>query len=175
MQICCRYAAVPPIEPGRRSGTAVSPTVADDMLYSSQVNSDIAETFNDSYDRVLCRGEGQQQDEFFSAFYRKLLEASPEAREKFAHTDMNAQVRMLQVSVSMLLAFYVTGCDNAALQHVAARHTDIAPHLYALWMDCLIDTVRQFDSKFSTEVETAWRAVFSKGVGFMQSFSGAAV
>ncbi|HLG98128.1 MAG TPA: globin [Bryobacteraceae bacterium] len=146
--------------------------VADDVLYSLQVNSDIAPTFNDSYDRVLSRRDAQQ-DGFFSAFYRHLLDASPEAREKFAKTDMNAQVRMLQASVSMLLAFYASGCDNAALHRVAARHTDIGPHLYAVWMDCLIDTVRQFDSMFSAEVETAWRAVFSKGVEFMQSYSGA--
>jgi hypothetical protein len=38
-----------------------------------------------------------------------------------------------------------------------------------VWLDCLIETVRQFDPKFNEEVATAWRAVFSKGIEFMTS------
>ena len=80
---------------------------------------------------------------------------------------------MLQSSVTILLNFFVTDRPDDYLLKLAERHgrrgAEIPPGLYSVWLDCLVETVRQFDSKFNEEVETAWRVVFSKGIKFMTS------
>jgi hypothetical protein len=127
--------------------------------------------FNDSYQRVM-RGPSRN-GEFFTAFYKLLVATSDEAASKFRNTDMAAQVRMLQSSVSVLLNFFATGRQNEYLGQLAERHgkrgMDIPRELYTAWLDCLIETVRQFDSKFKNDVAKAWRVVFSKGIEFMTS------
>ena len=132
----------------------------------------LARIFNDSYERVM-HGLGRSSGEFYVAFYDLLTATSDEAASKFKNTDMAAQVRMLQSSVTVLLNFFVTSCQDEYLGQLAERHgkrgVDISPELYEVWLECLIETVRQFDSKFNDDVATAWRVVFSKGIGFMTS------
>ena len=129
-----------------------------------------ARIFNDSYERVMY---GPVREAFFTAFYERLIASSDEAARKFRQTDMNAQVRMLQASIAILLSYYTTGHQDQYLLRLAERHSkssaDISPGLYAVWLDCLLETVRQFDSNFSDQVATAWRTVFSKGIEFMTS------
>jgi hemoglobin-like flavoprotein len=132
----------------------------------------LASVFNDSYERVM-HGAGRSGGEFFSAFYKLLVGTSDEAARKFNNTDMAAQVRMMQSSVTVLLNFFVSSHQDAFLGKLAERHSkrgvDISPELYSIWLDCLIETVHQFDPKFSDDVATAWRVVFSKGIEFMTS------
>jgi hemoglobin-like flavoprotein len=133
---------------------------------------ELAQTFNDSYERVMntsVNGGG-----FFSAFYILLIGNSAEAASKFRDIDMEKQVRMLHASVSVLMAsYYGTESQDEYLQKLAERHSkrgaDVHPRLYSVWLDCLIETVRRFDSKFNDDVATAWRCVFSKGIEFMAS------
>jgi hemoglobin-like flavoprotein len=132
---------------------------------------EVAMIFNDSYERVM-RAFGKR-GEFFSAFYALLIASSPEAASKFRNTDMAKQVQMLHASVTILVAFYGKGVQDDYLRRLAERHSrrgaDIAPRFYAVWLDCLIETARRFDSKFNDEVAMAWRSVFSKGIEFMTS------
>jgi hemoglobin-like flavoprotein len=140
-------------------------------VYSEQTN-ELARVFNDSYERVM-HGPSRSSGEFFTAFYKLLVATSDEAASKFRNTDMAAQVRMLQSSVTVLLNFFVTSHQDEYLGQLAERHgkrgLDIPPELYSVWLDCLIETVRQFDSKFNDDVATAWQVVFSKGIDFMTS------
>jgi hemoglobin-like flavoprotein len=133
---------------------------------------ELARLFNDSYERVMRRPD-EKNEEFFTAFYKLLITTSSDAASRFRNTDMAAQVRMLQASVAVLLAFYGSGRQDAYLVKLAERHSkrgaDIPPELYSVWLDCLIATVRRFDPKFNDGVATAWRVVFSKGVEFMTS------
>jgi hemoglobin-like flavoprotein len=140
-------------------------------MNSSGRRDDLVRVFNDSYERVL---HPDRADEFFGAFYRQLMTSSDEAAAKFHNTDMKKQVRMLQASVRILLAVYATGAEPAEfLSNLAERHSkngvDISPAMYAVWLDCLIKTVQQFDARFDADVEAAWRVVFSKGIAFMIS------
>jgi len=86
---------------------------------------------------------------------------------------MAAQVHVLQSSVAFLLNFFITNRQDEYLVQVAERHSkrgvDVRPELYSVWLDCLIETVREFDPKFNGDVATAWRVVFSKGIEFMTS------
>lgn len=131
---------------------------------------ELARIFNDSFERVM---NAPQKTEFFYAFYALLIANSPEAAQKLRDTEMVNQIRMLQASVHVLLAFYSAGGEAAYLQKLAERHSrqgaDIPPKLYSVWLDCLVESVGQFDSKFNHDVELAWRGVFSKGVEFMTS------
>ena len=46
---------------------------------------------------------------------------------------------------------------------------DITPELYDLWLDRLVQAVREFDPMFDPEIETAWRRVLEPGIEFMKS------
>ncbi|MGJ7462246.1 globin [Halomonas sp. MA07-2] len=130
---------------------------------------DIENLFDASYLRVLSREvEGRA---FFAAFYERFLAASPEVAVKFRHTDMARQRAMLKKSFYHLLAFYASSHADYYLQEVAVSHSraqlDIAPALYDLWLETLIDTVRAYDDQFDDEVELAWRLVMTPGIVFM--------
>ena len=62
---------------------------------------------------------------------------------------------------------------NVHLERIAARHSrsglDIGPHLYDLWLDCLIQAVRECDPLFGEETEQAWRKVMQVGIEFLKS------
>jgi len=52
--------------------------------------------FDESYERVIR--EVRDGQEFFEAFYRRFLDVSPLVRDKFRHTDMAQQRKMLKKS-----------------------------------------------------------------------------
>ena len=127
------------------------------------------ELFNDSLARCL-RGE-----QFFQRFYELFLASSDEVRSKFRGTDFRKQRRMLQTSFYMLVEYIAVGwpeCE-AYLERIASAHgkqgRDIPPHLYDLWLDCLLRAVKECDDLCSKEVEAAWRYMMGAGILFLQS------
>ena len=126
------------------------------------------ELFNDSLARCLRGGQ------FFQRFYEQFLASSPEVREKFRTTDFRKQRRMLQTSFYMLVEYIALGwpeCE-AYLERIAAAHgkhgRDIPPHLYDLWLECLLRAVKECDDRCSTEVEAAWRYMMGAGISFIK-------
>ena len=127
------------------------------------------EQFNDS---LACCLEG---DRLFQRFYELFLDSSPEVRDRFRATDFRRQRRMLQKSFYMLVEYITLGwpeCE-AYLERIAANHgkqsRDIQPHLYDLWLDCLLRAVKECDEFFSLEVESAWRYMMGAGILFLKS------
>jgi hemoglobin-like flavoprotein len=126
------------------------------------------EIFNDSLARCL-RGE-----RFFQRFYELFLASSPEVHAKFEHTDFRKQRRMLQSSFYMLVEYVALGWPEcqAYLERIAAAHgkygRDIPPHLYDLWLDCLLRAVRECDEQYSQEVDGAWRFMMGAGITFLK-------
>ncbi len=55
----------------------------------------------------------------------------------------------------------------------AKRHSraelDIKPELYDLWLDQLVQAVREFDRMFDTEIEAAWRRLLQAGIECVKS------
>ncbi len=45
-----------------------------------------------------------------------------------------------------------------------AAHMSVPPQLYKFWIDGLMATVREFDEKFSPELERKWRLVLHKSL-----------
>jgi hemoglobin-like flavoprotein len=126
--------------------------------------------FDESFDRVLSASVNGT--DFFEAFYQHFLRASPEVQMLFRDTDMARQRSMLKKSFYSLVAFYASGTVDDVLRRVAHRHSvqalNIEPHLYDLWMECLIDTVRVFDPEYTDDVELAWRLILSPGITYMK-------
>ncbi|WP_322001378.1 globin [Marinobacter alexandrii] len=126
--------------------------------------------FDASFRRVqVPRGK---RVSFFEAFYRNFLMSSPQVRVLFRNTDMAVQRRMLKKSFFSLVSFYASGTVDDVLRKTAemhsARQLNIDPYLYDLWLECLIDTVREYDPLFSDDVELAWRLILSSGITYMK-------
>ncbi len=124
------------------------------------------ELFNDSLERCTSRRG------FLDRFYELLISSSPEAGQKLKHTDLKKQALMLKASLYMLM---LAGKPEAQayLARIASVHSrqgrDIKPELYELWLDCLMETVREFDPRFNQEIESAWRKTLRPGIEFMKS------
>ncbi len=130
--------------------------------------------FEDSYARVIGKGIGlgEKGRLFFSRFYEKFLLESPVARSKFDGVDMAAQIRVLEKSMFHMIGFYVAKTDTRYLRSIAHRHSqrqlDIKPEYYDVWLDALIDTVKELDADFHDELELAWRLAMTPGIQFMK-------
>lgn len=127
------------------------------------------ELFNDSLARCL-RG-----DRLFQHFYDAFLASSEEVRAKFRHTDFRKQIRVLKSSFYMLVEYLALGwpeCE-AYLERIAAAHSkrerDVAPHLYDLWLECLLQAVKECDEQYSPQVDAAWRYVMGAGINFLKA------
>jgi hemoglobin-like flavoprotein len=127
------------------------------------------ELFNDSLARCQRRGR------LFERFYELFLASSAEVRDKFRDTDFRKQRRMLQTSFYMLVEYVTLGwpeCE-AYLERIAAAHgrqgRDISPHLYDVWLDCLVRAVKELDDQYSAEVESAWRYMMGAGILFLKA------
>lgn len=111
---------------------------------------------------------------FFGAFYKKFLEACPEAVPMFADTDFERQHRLLQHAIGLLLAFpNQPRSEPTVLARLAERHSrrdlNVHPKHYRSFVDSLIATVREHDADFDPKIEAAWRSTVALGVEYMQS------
>ena len=85
---------------------------------------------------------------------------------------MARQQKMLEESLSYMEDFSITRKAKERLRRIALRHNrtnlDIDPALYEIWLDCVVETVGEFDLEFNDEVELAWRVVLSPGITYMK-------
>ncbi len=129
---------------------------------------DGARIFNDSLERCVAHPT------FFDRFFETFLASSDEVRERFKNTNFDRQNQMLKASLYyIMLASRGDRAAHAQLEPVAERHSrkqlNIRPGLYGLWLDCLVQTVKECDPRFSPEVEHAWRATMEWGIRFMMN------
>lgn len=129
--------------------------------------------FDSSYRRLfgeeIATDEGA--DPFFAAFYRRFLE-DPDVAEAFADTDMRRQVVMLRKSFFHLAGFYITNMPSSELERMARIHwrLGIGAIHYDRWLDCLVDTVAEFDPDCDTATELAWRLALTPGITYMKLY-----
>jgi hemoglobin-like flavoprotein len=128
------------------------------------------EVFVASLKRCLAKPE------FLLNFYGRFMDSSEEIRNKFAQTDFQRQTRVLAESlwvISVVAQAPKASPAWEALPRLAARHSrndlDIRPGLYDKWLDCLVETARNHDVEFSTEIEDAWRNTLAVGIEYMRS------
>ena len=80
---------------------------------------------------------------------------------------------MLKTSLYTMMIASGESERDLHLERLARRHSraelDIRPALYDLWLDRLLQAVREFDPLFDIETEAAWRNVLQPGIDFMKS------
>lgn len=110
---------------------------------------------------------------FIDRFYERFLASSPDVRDKFANTEFVRQKRALLASLHLMLLAAdeeATGPERY-LRDLAARHgkaqLDIGAHFYDLWLDSLLETVRECDPECSSEIEQAWERVMGVGIRYL--------
>jgi hemoglobin-like flavoprotein len=115
----------------------------------------------------------ETRPDFLDVFYGKFLASSPEVAEKFAKTDFTRQKELLRISLHHLLLAardHKQGPDpyleDVAVHHGAGQMA-IGAHLYDLWLDSLIETVRTCDPECFEEVEKAWEEVMMVGIHYL--------
>lgn len=135
---------------------------------------DVESTFQASYERLIGSGVGitDKGQDFFKRFYDRFISRSDLVSEKFSETDMDRQVAMLQKAMFQLISFYLTKSDNTMLQNIAVSHSrarhDIPAELYDLWLESLLDTVRELDPEYDEELRLAWQIVMTPGILYMK-------
>lgn len=126
--------------------------------------------FHESCARIM--ESESRRAEFLEAFYEGFISKSDEIAARFVHTDMERQKEMLHQSIRHMVDFSVKRQANEELRRIAERHSasqvDIAPHLYDVWLDSLVETAHVFDPGFTEEVELAWRIVLAPGIAYMK-------
>jgi hemoglobin-like flavoprotein len=125
------------------------------------------ELFNDSIERCSCRSD------FLNRFYTLFLASSDTVAKKFEHTDLRKQARVLKTSLYIMVSASGGPERTVHLERIAKLHSraelDIKPELYDLWLDRLVQTVKEFDPMFDLKIDTAWRRVLQPGIEFMKS------
>ncbi|MDX1630653.1 MAG: globin [Thermoanaerobaculia bacterium] len=134
------------------------------------VDPEVLEVFERSLERC-----GRDRT-FLDRFYERFLASSPKVEEKFAETDFEHQKRALRASFHVLLLAAEDPESPGAreyLEHLAQRHSasemDIGAELYDLWLDSLLETVRESDPEFDSGIEEAWEDVMGVGIRFLVS------
>lgn len=111
---------------------------------------------------------------FFDSFYARFTAKSPVIRQMFANTDMAKQKLALRSGISFLLQ-YANGSNFAATKvaQLGESHKrdrlNVAPSMYPMWLDALMETVAECDDQFTPETRAAWLAALRKGVEKMSS------
>ena len=115
----------------------------------------------------------EARPDFLDVFYGKFLASSPEVAAKFVTTDFVKQKASLRASLHhlLLVAKDPKQGPDAYLHDVAVRHGPgqlaIGAHLYDLWLDSLLETVRACDPECFPEVEAAWEEVMMVGIHYL--------
>ncbi len=132
-------------------------------------NRDYRQLFHDSYMRCVV----SDQDGFFRRFYQLFIASDPEISKMFAHTDMERQISLLQESLLHMIDFSNSKVANERMRRVAAYHgsteMNIPLHMFDVWMDRLIATVRERDTRFNVDIDTAWRVSLAPGIAFIKA------
>jgi hemoglobin-like flavoprotein len=110
---------------------------------------------------------------FLDMFYERFLNSSPRVKEKFANTDFVHQKRALMASFHLLLlaAEDEKHGPERYLKDIAARHgkaeLDVGAQDYDLWLDSLLETIRECDPQCDAAIERAWESVLGVGIGYL--------
>ncbi|MFQ5748803.1 MAG: globin [Planctomycetota bacterium] len=132
------------------------------------MDKETSDAFQESYRRC------PQKRGFLDRFYEIFLGASEEVREIFAQTDFLKQIRLLKASFLMMLQASFDDLEGQEHMEALARlhsreELGIRLGLYELWLDSLIQAVREADPRFDPQVEDAWRSTLKPGIEFMKA------
>jgi hemoglobin-like flavoprotein len=134
------------------------------------MHEDTLELFNNSFEACVLRAG------FLERFYQIFIDASPEVRDKFTNTNLAEQVRVMKRSL-LLLTVASSGAEGVdeEIVRLGQKHGPqglaVGAHLYDLWLDSLLQAVREFDPRWSPQVEESWRRMFIPYIDALKRFS----
>lgn len=110
----------------------------------------------------------------FDTFYEIFLKSDPRIPEQFVGTEWEEQKRLLRQGVNNVIGYFDESFTaQSALERIRYTHgrdrLNIPPALYELWMDSMIEAVRQHDPEFDSVLEKEWREVLRKGTDFVKA------
>lgn len=129
--------------------------------------------FLTAFDESLARCE--KTPAFFDRFYEIFLASSPMIPAKFSATNFERQKEALRLSLHSMAqaAGDEQNGPSAYLDHLADRHSrkdlKIGAEFYDLWLDSLLQTVKESDPECTSEVLDAWERVMGVGIAYMLS------
>lgn len=125
--------------------------------------------FTESYLRTVL---GDQAN-FLGRFYDLFMSADPRVEQAFAGTDMDRQISMLQESLLYMIDFARAKLSTHRIEGLADSHggegLNIPSDLFDIWMNCLLEALKERDPHFDRHTETAWRVVLAPGLALMKS------
>jgi hemoglobin-like flavoprotein len=133
-------------------------------MEASSVSAQQVELATASYARC------QKAPEFFRAFYNRFLASDPTVPPYFASTRFDKQEKLLQHGLSMLLIF-ARRANPHLLNRLVERHgpgdLNIPARLFPVFLESLLETVKEFDSECDPAVLEAWRSALRPGIALM--------
>ncbi|EAS45293.1 globin [Photobacterium profundum] len=116
-----------------------------------------------SYQR--CMGN----DDFLPLFYSLFINADIAIKDMFGSTDKEQQILTLKASLAMLQPAQDLITHEQLIKSIALRHKkmNIAPHLFNVWFDCLMQAVKQYDPQYNEDLHTIWREQLDFGIKLM--------
>ncbi len=111
---------------------------------------------------------------FLDRFYEIFLSSHPSIPALFAHTDFAKQKALLRSGIAMVV-MHAQGdvFGTRALNKIAESHSksnlDINPCFYPLWIDSLMQAIKECDPELTPALESAWRRVLEAGALYITS------
>jgi len=111
-------------------------------------------------------------DDFLVTFYEFLTQSSEEIKDRFAHTDMPRQRRLLKEALIHLIA-YASGNEfsRQRVTELGNSHCsvqlNVRPELYEVRVDSLVKSIRRHDAQCTPELEASWRNILAPGIAAM--------
>lgn len=114
--------------------------------------------------------------DFFTIFYGLFLKRDEAIAAMFKNTDWHKQKHLIQHAIKSAVLFAEEPYIPIIRKHIreigeshSKYHLNVDPKYYPIWLDCMVETVRRCDPKFSLEVEKAWRQVLQPTIDLMIS------
>lgn len=111
-----------------------------------------------------------QHSDFIRIFYDEFLDDAPHIQAKFADTDMNRQIMMVEASLyTCILAADDVPYAVRSIRDLGRMHhgMGIGSEYYDAWLDSLIAAVRRCDEQFDERLESIWRDVMRESIAMM--------
>jgi hemoglobin-like flavoprotein len=123
-----------------------------------------------SYERCSALG-----NEFFDSFYANLVDWETAIGQMFAETDMQKQNELIEAGIVSLIAYAEGNADaERRIRELGKSHSrhflNVPPEFYPLWVESLLQALREHDQEFNEELALEWRSVLAPGIALMISF-----
>jgi hemoglobin-like flavoprotein len=122
-------------------------------------------------------GRCLRQPDFIEKFYERFLASDARIKEMFGRTDFPKQRMALRRGISMAILHaegnHIVDRPMGQMADVHARsgRAPVAPELYPLWVDSLLQTIRESDPKADLALLARWREAMNKVTGmFIQHY-----